>query len=292
MSSRVTIFGPGLLGGSLALALKARTGAHVTIWARRAEPLAQVAASGCADLATSDADAAARDADVIVFATPVGSMRSLAEQVAPVAKPHALVMDVGSVKACVVSALAPLFAGRARFVGCHPMAGSEQTGFAAARADLFEGSVCILTPEAAADPGTVADAAAFWQSVGCTTRTLAPEEHDRVVASISHMPHLLAAALVQSVAEQRPAAFDFCGPGFRDSTRIASGQPSMWTEILGQNRHAVREAVDGLIEKLRALSTLLADAPAEQRETLLNQLLNQAKAQRDRLRLPKNSSDV
>lgn len=290
MSSRVTILGPGLLGGSLALALRARTDARVAVWARRAEAAAAVAASGCE--ATTDALAAVEGANVIVFATPIDAMPALARQIAPALEAGALVMDVGSVKACVVAELAPIFAGRARFIGCHPMAGSEQSGFAAARADLFDGSVCILTPDAATSSGTLADAVAFWQSAGCTTRTLAPAEHDEIVAAISHMPHLLAAALVQSVAEQQPAAFDFAGPGFRDSTRIASGPPDMWTGILGQNRGAVRVAVDGLIEKLRALSTLLATAPDAERDSLIHQFLNQAKAQRDRLRLPKNPSDV
>lgn len=291
MSSRVTILGPGLLGGSLALALKARTNAHVTVWARRAESAEEVARSGGADAATTDAATAAKGADVIVLATPIEAMPALAAQLAPALSASALVVDVGSVKASVVAVLAPIFAGRARFVGCHPMAGSEQSGFAAARADLFDGSVCILTPEAATSPETVADAAAFWQSVGCTARTLAPAEHDEFVAAISHLPHLLAAALVQSVAERDERAFDFAGPGFRDTTRIASGPPEMWTGILAQNRTAVRAALDGLIEKLRALSTLLA-APDAERDSLIHQLLNQAKAQRDRLRLPKNPSDV
>ncbi len=292
MSSRVTILGPGLLGGSLALALKARTAAHVTVWGRRAESVGEIARSGCTDAATTDLTAAAKDADVIVFATPVEVMAPLARQITPVLKSSALVMDVGSVKANVVSELAPIFAGPGRFIGCHPMAGSEQTGFAAARADLFDGSVCILTPDDATPRDAIADATVFWQSVGCTTRTLAPAEHDQIVAWISHLPHLLAAALVQTVADHSPAAFDFAGPGFRDTTRIASGPPDMWTGILGQNRAAVRIAVDGLIEKLRALSTLLSDPAAEKREPLIHRLLNQAKAQRDRLRLPKTPSDA
>lgn len=292
MSSRVTILGPGLLGGSLALALKARTKAHVTVWARRAESLQEILNSGSADATMPDVAAAAKGADIVVLATPIEAMASLAAQIAPVLNPGTLVVDVGSVKGCVVAELAPLFAGRARFIGCHPMAGSEQTGFAAARAELFEGSVCILTPDGSTSRETIADAAAFWQSVGCSTRELAPAEHDQIVAWISHMPHLLAAALVDTVAAAKADAFDFAGPGFRDTTRIAGGPPDMWTGILGQNRQAVQIAVDGLIAKLRALSTLLGTASNQERDPLIHQLLNQAKAQRDRLRLPKNPSDV
>jgi prephenate dehydrogenase len=292
MSSRVTIVGPGLLGGSLALALKARTSAHVAVWARRAESVDEISRTGCADVATTDLTAAVKGADVVVLATPVEAMSTLATQIAPTLNPGALVVDVGSVKTSVVETLAPIFATHGRFIGCHPMAGSEQSGFAAARADLFEGSVCILTPDATTPRDAMTDATSFWESVGCSVRTLAPAEHDEIVAWISHLPHLLAAALVQTIADRNPAAFDFSGPGFRDTTRVASGPPEMWTGILGQNRTAVREAVDGLIEKLRALSKLLADAADPERDSLIHQLLNQAKAQRDRLRLPKNSSDV
>ena len=292
MTSRVTIVGPGLLGGSLALALKARTGAHVTVWARRAESVAEVEARGCADVATSDLTAAVQQADTVVLCTPVGTMPALCRQMHNALPSGALVVDVGSVKAPVVHELTPLFSAPTQFVGCHPMAGSEQTGLAAARVDLFEGAVCIITPEASTPTVAVSGAESFWQSVGCLTRQLSPQVHDEVVAWISHFPHLLAAALVQTVAEQQPAAFDFCGPGFRDTTRVAGGPPGMWTEILGENRLAVRTAIDGLIEKLRSLSTLLSDAPSAERDSLMNQLLSQAKAQRDRLRLPKNPSDV
>ena len=291
MHSRVTILGPGLLGGSLALALKQRGECEVSVWARRPEALEDVRRGGI-DNVTTELRHAVADADQIVLATPVGTMPDLVRQIAPHLKRGALIMDVGSVKAPVVAELTPLLAERGCFVGSHPMAGSEQTGFSAARADLFDGAVCIVTPLNDTPADRVEAAASFWRGVGCSVQILSPDEHDRVVAWISHLPHLLAAALVDAVAQNQPAAFDFCGPGFRDTTRVASGSPSMWTEILGQNREAVRTCVDGLIEKLRVLSTLLSSAPTEERDSLMNNLLTQAKAQRDRLRLPRNSSDV
>lgn len=291
MLRRVTILGPGLLGGSLALALCARGDCNVTVWARRADALEEIRSAGAHDV-TTDLFRAVRQADAIVLATPVGAMERIARQIATELQEGALVMDVGSVKASVVAELTPVFAGRGCFVGCHPMAGSEQSGFSAARADLFQGAVCIVTPDPSIPAEQIDAASNFWRGVGCTVRTLSPEEHDRTVAWISHLPHLLAAALVEVVAQTQPSAFEFCGPGFRDTTRVAGGPPAMWTEILGQNRAAVATCVDGLIEKLRALSTLLSTAPAEERDSLMNQLLTEAKAQRDRLRLPKNSSDV
>jgi prephenate dehydrogenase len=264
----------------------------VSVWARREEAVASVREHGCADEVSTDLEKIAAGADAIVFATPVGTMPALARRILPVVVDGALVTDVGSVKGPVCAELGEIFAkSPAHFVGSHPMAGSEQTGLAAARADLFDGAVCIVTPDGSTRPETVDRATSLWRTVGGHVRILPPEEHDAIVASISHLPHLLAAVLVNTVSTVRPAAFDFCGPGFRDSTRIAGGHPPMWTEILGENRAAVRKVLDALIEKLRAASTVLAsDAP--QRDILMNQLLTEAQAQRARLRLPKILSDA
>ena len=146
--SRLAIIGPGLLGGSIAMAAREKMpGARISIWARREEALVDVGKRGIADFASTDLKAVTADADMIVFCVPIGVMAPLAEKMATFVSKDALITDVGSVKAPVVESLAPIFAGRARFVGSHPMAGSEQTGIEAARADLFEGAVCILTPE-------------------------------------------------------------------------------------------------------------------------------------------------
>jgi prephenate dehydrogenase len=295
MLSHVAIFGPGLLGGSLALALKARTDARVSVWARRESAAEEVKARGCADVVSTEVREVVAGANLIVLATPVGAMPQLAREIAPHVAPGAIVTDVGSVKAVVAQEVTPIFSERrpgAVFIGSHPMAGSEQTGLGAARADLFDGTVCIITPEAATPASASEEAAALWQSVGCTVRSLSPGDHDLFVAWISHLPHLLAAVLVNAVADHSPGAFDFCGPGFRDTTRVASGPPAMWTEILGENREALRLAVDGLIEKLQAASKLLDRVRPGERDSLMNTLLTQAKAQRDRLRLPKNPHDV
>ena len=292
MSSHVAILGPGLLGGSLALALRKRSLARVSIWARRETAVQEVLNSGCCDDASTDLAKAIRGADVIVFATPIGAMPAIARQVAPHIGEGTLVTDVGSVKKRICSELGQVFASTsADFVGAHPMAGSEQTGLASARADLFDSSVCIVTPDDPSKAAVIDRAGEFWRSVGCRVRVLSPSEHDAIVASVSHLPHLLAAALVNSIGNSIPAAFDFCGPGFRDTTRVASGPPEMWTEILRENREAVLVSLDALIEKLRALTTLLDTDPSE-RDSRMHQFLTEAKAQRDRLWQPKISSDV
>jgi prephenate dehydrogenase len=292
MLKRIAILGPGLLGGSLALALKARAGAQVAIWARREEALAAVRTQGCADHVSTDLAKIVAGADAVVLATPIGVMPDMAKLIAPHLIEGALVTDVGSVKTPVCAQLGEIFAGGpGRFVGSHPMAGSEQAGFEAARGDLFDGAVCIVTPDAQTASAAVKQATTLWEAVGGQVRLLPPDEHDAIVATISHLPHLLAAVLVNVVSETQPAAFDFCGPGFRDTTRIASGPPQMWTEILGQNRVAVADALDALIENLRAASKLLTSGSPE-RDLSMNQLLTKAKAQRDRLRLPNILSDA
>lgn len=282
---KVAILGPGLLGGSIALALRERGGAHIAVWARRTEAVAEVRATGCADLASTELEPVVAGADVIILTLPVGALPEVAAETTRYVSPETLVTDVGSVKAPVVAALEPIFEGRARFVGSHPMAGSERTGMTAARADLFSGAVCIVTPTAATDSSAVLETGAFWKSLGGMVKELSPEAHDEAIAWISHLPHLLAAALVNTVAARNADALALCGPGFRDTTRVASGPPEMWTEILAENRAAVRTSLEELIEKLREIATLLARS-ARERDVLMNKFLTQAKAERDRLRLP------
>lgn len=278
--THLAILGPGLLGGSIALAARARGGYRVSMWARRPEAVAEVEALGVADFASADIRSVVADAALVVLCVPVGGMPALARQVAEAIPPGAIVTDVGSVKALVCAELGKIFAGRGRFVGSHPMAGSEQTGIGAARADLFTGAVSIVTPQEASEQDAVATIVKFWEALGSRVLRVAPEEHDRIVALVSHLPHLLAAALVNTVADASLSAFDFCGPGFRDTTRVAAGPPAMWAEILRTNHVAVRAAVEALIEKLREMATLL------DRDQPMTEILTQAKAQRDRLRFP------
>ena len=280
--TNLAILGPGLLGGSIALAARERGTHRVAMWARRAEAVAEVESLGVADRASTDLRSIVADAALVVLCVPVGAMPALARQIVEVIPSDAIVTDVGSVKAAVCAELGAIFHERGHFVGSHPMAGSEQTGIGAARADLFVDAVSIVTPDEASDSAAVATVAEFWHSLGSRVLQVAPAEHDRIVALVSHLPHLLAAALVNTVASENARAFDFCGPGFRDTTRVAGGPPAMWAEILRTNRVAVREAAEALIEKLREIATLL------DRDQPMNEFLTQAKTQRDRLRLPKS----
>ena len=276
---RIAILGPGLLGGSIALKLRAVGGAHVALWARRAEAVEEIRARGCADAASTDVREVVRGADVVVFCVPVGAMPALAREIAGELRADTIVTDVGSVKAAVVAELSAIFAGRALFVGSHPMAGSEFTGLKAARANLFEGTTCIVTPGEATEK-----VSAFWQSLGCRVVQLAAVEHDECVALISHLPHIVAGTLVRTVAANNPHAFDVVGPGFRDTTRVASGPPLMWAEILRENSNAVVAALDAMIAKFAEFRQTLAPQSDPQ---ALHDLLAAAKETRDQITFPK-----
>ena len=245
--NRVAILGPGLLGGSLALALRERTGAEIAVWGRRAEAVAEVAKSGFADFASVDVRAVVEGADMVVLCTPVGVMPALAGEIAPALAPTALVTDVGSVKAAVLSGAGAVFkqAG-VNFIGSHPMAGAEVSGLEAARTGLFQGAACILTPEPDTTAAALEKVDAFWKAIGCRTARMDATRHDEVVARISHLPHLAAVAATLAAFQPDPGMAEFAAGGLRDTTRVAAGLPVMWREILLENRAAILPALADL----------------------------------------------
>lgn len=278
----VAIFGPGLIGGSVALALRARSpGTKISIWGRRPEQLAEILRRGIADSVETDPAAAVSGADIAVLCTPVGSMRELAAAMAPGLSPSAVVTDVGSVKACVAAQLEPLLGSR--FIGAHPMAGSERSGLAAARADLFAGAPCLITPTPESDAAALQVVSGFWKELGCSVTTMSPPEHDRLVARISHLPHALAFALVNLVLDTLPAgSHHLAGGSFRDATRVAASDPALWTGILTENRTEVAAALRDMSKLLESMATALGD---ENPDSLLDFLVR-AKQHRDSLPLP------
>jgi prephenate dehydrogenase len=276
---RVAIFGPGLIGGSVAMALQGA--GSVTVWARNRGTLDDVLRRGLADRAETDPSAAVRDASLVVLCTPVGSMEGIAGAFASSLAPGALVTDAGSVKGTVTGRLGAILGNR--FVGAHPMAGSERSGIGAARADLFRGAPCIVTPAETHDPSAVATVEKFWSLLGCRITRMSPWEHDRVVARISHLPHALAFSLVNLVIDTLPGnAQDLCGGSFRDATRVASSDPSLWTGIFEENR---TELAASLREMAKLLTSLASALGRDDRDSLLD-FLTRAKEHRDSLPLP------
>lgn len=258
---KVTLVGVGLLGGSLGLALKARKlVGHVEGYVRRAASVTECEQLGVVDHATTDLLVAVRDADLVVFCTPLAQMRPLAEQCATTLKPGALVTDVGSVKGPVVTELEPLFAkAGAQFIGSHPMAGGEKTGPAAARANLFERAVCIVTPGTKTPAKLAKQMEDFWAALGGQPLRLTPDQHDSLVARSSHLPHIVAAELanyVLSPAHPKEQSA-LCAAGFRDTTRIAAGSPEMWRDIALANRKHLARALGVFIEDLQEFQRAL-----------------------------------
>lgn len=258
---KVTLIGVGLLGGSLGLALRKHgLAAEVQGYVRRRESIAECLQAGAVTSATTDLQSAVQEADLIVFSTPLSKMGDLARACAPLLAPDTLVTDVGSVKASVVTELEPIFTRhRAIFVGSHPMAGSEKTGVSAARADLFHTAACVVTPSPSSPADAVQKIEELWRNVGGRVIRLAPELHDELVSRTSHLPHVLAAhlaALVLNPAHppEQPA---LCANGFRDTTRIASGSPEMWRDIVVANRTNISAALAEFSARLEAFQTLL-----------------------------------
>jgi prephenate dehydrogenase len=278
---KLSILGPGLLGGSIGLAARQRKVARrVSMWARRPDAADQAYQLGAADEATNDLAKVVADAELVVLATPIGAMPGLVEQILPNLPAGCVVTDVGSVKYPIVSALSDASAGKARFVGSHPMAGSEQSGIEAARRDLFDNAVCIVTPREDTDKAALQLVYDFWKAIGCAVKTLTPPEHDEIVARISHLPHLVAAAVVNVVCSDGSHPLNFVGPGFKDFTRIAGGPFEMWTEICLENRQEIGRALDSLIEELVKVRAAVENSDAVELRTMLKR----AKHFRDELR--------
>jgi len=259
---RVAIVGVGLIGGSLGLALRAEgLAAEVVGYGRSAANLEIARARGCIDVVATTLAEAARDAALVVLAAPVGRCAELARALRPHAPSDAILTDVGSVKGLLVPALERAWVDGARVVGAHPLAGSEAAGAAAAKADLFRDRRCILTPTAATGADALERVHGLWEALGARVERLDAELHDAILARVSHLPHLVAYALVEAVASARIDGRDplpYAASGFRDTTRIAASRGELWRDILVANAPAVRAGLGELRAALDRLDALLA----------------------------------
>jgi len=258
---RVAILGVGLIGGSFALALKeARACAHVVGAGRNSANLELALERGVIDSIAADAVAAAHGADLVLLAAPLAQFPKLFRDIAPVIGPKAIVTDGGSTKRDVVAAArAALGKKIAQFVPAHPIAGGEKSGAGAASADLFRGKRVILTPLPENQESTLRRADDAWSACGAEVTRMDAEEHDAILGAVSHLPHLLAYALLHEFAtrESAPHLFALAGGGFRDFTRIASSHPEMWRDICLANRDRLLVELDRYGEKLHAVRKLL-----------------------------------
>ncbi|MEM8854089.1 MAG: prephenate/arogenate dehydrogenase family protein [Pseudomonadota bacterium] len=255
---RVAIVGIGLIGSSIARALRAEGYAgHIAIADTNAAALAEARALTLGDSYHDDVVGAVEGSDLIILATPVGALASLGRAMVPALKPHAIVTDVGSVKGAVINALVNVLPAAVRLVPGHPIAGTEQSGPSAGFATLFQGRWCVLTPPPGTDQGAVDLVADMWRGFGSSIEVMDPHRHDLVLAITSHLPHLIAYNIVgtaddmENVAEQE--VIKFSASGFRDFTRLAASDPTMWRDVFLNNREAVLETLGRFSEDLAAL---------------------------------------
>ena len=257
--NRLALIGVGLIGSSIARAARAQGAAReIVATARSPATRRRIAELGLADQVVEGNGAAAAGADLVIACVPVGACGEVAKEIGPHLAPGAIVSDVGSVKAAIVRDMAPHLPPGVHFVPAHPVAGTEHSGPDAGFAELFVGRWCILTPPEGTDAAAVDKLAAFWRLLGANVEIMAPEHHDLVLAITSHLPHLIADTIVGTADElaevTRSEVLKFSAGGFRDFTRIAASDPTMWRDVFLANKDAVLEMLGTFNEDLSQLT--------------------------------------
>lgn len=265
----VVIIGAGLLGASLGLAMKSRRLAGTVLGVgHRQSSLDTALDIGAIDESFLDAREACSQADLVVLCTPAALVAPKIDEILPVLPPSALITDVASTKAAICAHAAAHWPQPLRFVGSHPMAGSEKWGAEHGTATLYEGAFTIVTPQPGQDPEAVDAIHALWEDLGSVVVTCSPAQHDALVARTSHVPHIAAAALAALAAEgDRPADLrPFVGKGFADTTRIAGGRPEIWRDICLTNRAAILDGLDDLLDHLQTVRDCIAEEAGDDLE--------------------------
>ena len=273
----IAVLGLGLLGGSVGMAVNRGLGRVVRMgYSHRAITRKKALEAGAVDAICDSAAEAVKKAQLVVLASPIGTFEALMHEIKHSLLKDAVVTDVGSTKRLPVRWARKILGSKVRFLGSHPMAGSEQRGVEFARADLFDEALCIITPTAQTKKETLELVEDFWRELGMRVSTMSPIMHDRVLARISHLPHVLAAALVNcSDAEQ----LLLCGKGFLDTTRIASGPPGIWCDILMTNAGNTAVAIGRLIKELQRMEKALVQGD----DKVITKMLSEAQAKRNDL---------
>lgn len=259
--NKVAIVGVGLMGGSLAIVLRQKgLASRIEGVGRGLANLETATRLGIIDSYSTDIGAGVRDADLVVLAVPVLKIAEAVEKAAPFLKPGCIVTDVGSVKKSVIDQVEPLIPEGVHFVPGHPIAGTEHSGAEAAFAELYIDRKCILTPTGNTDKAALETVKLMWEAAGSVVVSMDPELHDRILAAVSHLPHMIAYTLVNSVGDMEAEGIDaisYSAGGFRDFTRIASSSPEMWGDICAMNRTSILEMIEGFQRRLEGLKSLI-----------------------------------
>jgi prephenate dehydrogenase len=272
--SKITVIGLGLIGGSLAWALKRAGNVGVVYGVDIDDATIEYAIrEHIVDSGSRDLRAGVDDSDVVVIATYVGIIPKIAKSLASILSPKTAVTDVGSVKAKVVTEIEGMLPRAVSFVGGHPISGTERSSIFHSSADLFKGKRCILTPTVNTNDQALATVRNLWESIGAKVDTMTPEAHDRVFAYVSHLPHAVAYALLNSVASQEGGAseiFDFAGGGLKDFTRIGQSSPEMWSDIFVANREDVLAAIVDFKEEIEKIRVAIENGNLKRLKVILS----------------------
>ncbi len=274
---RITIIGVGLIGGSLGLRIRQKKLADKVVGVvRRKASLQKVLDSKAVDEVTTDLAEGIGRSEIVVIATPVGSIVEQVKSIVPLVKPGTVITDVGSVKAEIISSVEKTLPKGIFFVGGHPLAGSEKSGVENARADLFDKTVAILTTTPKTNPRAFRKIRDLWEGLGIEVRVLSPNDHDLILARTSHIPHLTAFALVAALQNGDES---FVASGFKDTTRIAASDPTMWKDIFFSNRKALLKEIKSFQVRLEKITSLIQK---EEQDKLLQEL-EKIQAKREKL---------
>lgn len=275
---KVTILGVGLIGASVALAMKKRRlCGHITGFGRREESLIRAKELGIVDSFDLDPSRATLGSDFVLFSLPVGLFPDIARMIKDSLKEGAVVSDAGSIKGNLVHEMEKVLSDSTPFVGAHPIAGSEQSGIDAAHADLFEKRRCVITPTDKTERRALDTLTELWHSLGADVVLMTPQEHDRVFGAVSHLPHIIAYELMNSVDELNHSYLAYAGQGFLDTTRIAASSPEVWRDICIGNKENLIQFLDICMARLEKVKMHLMSADAES----LEREFSQAKTLRD-----------
>jgi prephenate dehydrogenase len=288
MFNKITIVGMGLIGGSVGMACRQRgLTKKVTAVVRRTSAIDEVLDHNAADEVFLDIPEGVTAADLVIMATPVESMPALTRKAKASLSARCIVTDVGSVKRSVVSQMERLLKSTCRFVGVHPMAGSEKSGIAIASPTLFDEAICIITPTESSSTAAVRKVRKFWEALGCRVVYLTPVQHDTSIALVSHLPHVVASCVVTAIARrsQKPlSTMKLAGQGFKDTTRIAAGSPDLWAGICIENKDAILRSLRGFADEIAEFTDLLEHKDRQG----LRDFLHRAKELKDRSTDPSN----
>lgn len=255
---KIALVGIGLIGSSLARVIRREhLAGHLAISTRSAATLKRAEELGLGDSYTTDAQQAVRDADLVIVSVPVGSSGQVAEEIAPALKPGAILTDVGSTKGSVIAQMQPYVPPGVHFIPGHPLAGTEKSGPDAGFAELFENRWCIFTPLPDTDPAALEKLSEFWRRCGSNIDTMDPQHHDMTLAIVSHLPHIIAYNIVGTADDlesvTKSEVIKYSASGFRDFTRLAASDPTMWRDVCLHNKDAILEMLARFSEDLASL---------------------------------------